>query len=203
MPKSSSRTSPLSVKKNVRRFEIAVDDEVDMGVVHRLADLLEEDQALVEAEPPQVGGFDERPAVDVFEGEVGNAGGVDAAVEELCDAAMREAGEGLALDPEAAAELAALEPAADPLESDLAPESGLVALGEPDLAHAALAEQAFEAVGPDALRRGVGVVHDPFLERQRAAVGMRREHPVELARCSSGPSPAASPGSARRTWRSA
>ena len=79
-------------QQDVGRLEIAMDDEVNMGVVHRLADLLEQDQPLVEAESPLVGGDGERPAVDVLEGEVGDAGVVDAAVEELRDAAMREAG---------------------------------------------------------------------------------------------------------------
>jgi hypothetical protein len=62
-----------------------------------------------------------------------------------------ETGEGFALDAEAAPELAALEPATDPLESDLAAESGLFAFGQPDLAHAAFAEQPLEPVRTDPL----------------------------------------------------
>ena len=191
-------------EQDVGRLEVAVDHEVNVGVVHRLADLFEQGQALVER---RVAGC-RRPttsgsAVDVLEGEVGDAGGVDAAVEELRDAAMGEAGQALALDPEAPAELAALESATDPLQRDLAAEPGLVTFGQPDLAHAALAEQPHEPVGTDPLRSGSGLFRHPLLERQRPA---RRRAPQASARAraeASGPSSAASPGSARRTWRSA
>ena len=168
-------------QQDVGRLEIAMDDEVNMGVVHRLADLLEQGQPLAEAESPLVGGDGERPAVDVFERQVGDAGGVDAAVEELRDAAMGEAGQGLALDPEAPAELAALEPPTDPLQRDLAAEPGLVTFGQPDFAHAALAEQPLEPVGTDPLRSGRGVFRHPLLERQRPAPAVRLKHPLELA----------------------
>ncbi len=168
-------------QQDVGRLQIAVNDEVDMGVVHRLADLLEQGQALVETESPLVGGDGERSAVDILEGKVGDAGLVDATVEELGDAAVGEAGERFALDPEAAPELAALEPPPNPFQRDLAAEAGFVALGEPDLAHAALAEQTPEAVGPDPPRHGGGVDSDPLLERQRPARVVRLKHAFELA----------------------
>ena len=102
---------PLAVDQDVRRLQVAVDDEPLVGVLHRRADVQEELEAALEVEPASGAELGDRRAVDVLHDQVRIANLVDAGVEDLRDVRMRERCQHAALGAEAVAQLFA-QPAA-------------------------------------------------------------------------------------------
>ena len=72
MDSPASRAANASVRgdHNIRRLQIAMDNPLLMRVLHRLADLGEQLQALGDAQLLRVTVFGDRDALDVFHHEV-------------------------------------------------------------------------------------------------------------------------------------
>lgn len=146
------------VDEDVAGFEVAVDDELAVGVGDGGADVEEEAEALGGGETVVLAVVGEAEAVDVFHDDVGVAVGGVAAVEEAGDVGVLEAGEGLAFAEEAVEDEVGVEAAADEFDGDLGVVVVVVAFGEVDGAHATAAEFAEDAVGAGAFGEGGGEV---------------------------------------------
>ncbi len=151
--------------QHVRRFQIAVHDLVLVRELHRRADVEKDAQAAFEPDFVLAAVLEQRQTLDVFHREIRIAVGGDAAVDEMSDVRVVQTRENLPLAQEAAMHRFRIEPGADELERDALLELAVVALGEPDYAHAAGAEFAQQPPRPDAVTR----VH-----RQAAVAGISR-----------------------------
>ncbi len=86
--------------QNIRRFQIAVDDPLLMGVLDSMADFHEEFQAVGNGEPNRIAVFGDGNALDVFHHEKGAAAMGEAAVEHPGNVRVIHEGEGLPFDLE-------------------------------------------------------------------------------------------------------
>ena len=136
--------------QHVGRLDVAVDHQVLVRVLHRRGQLQEDVEPRVGVEHARFGVLDQRRAVDELHHQVRPAVGRRAAVEQPGDVGMVEAGEDLPLGAEAADDGIGVHPALQHLEGDALVERVVVADGEIDRAHAALAQLADQAVGTDA-----------------------------------------------------
>ena len=160
--------------EDVRRFDVAVHDQVLMRVVDRRADRLEQPQPVGDREALPIAVVVEADAVDVFHDEVGHAFLRRAAVEELRDVRMVEIGQYLALALQSEFGLGVDEPVAPELDRDLLVELVVRAAGEIDHAHAARAEQPLDPVGPDHLAFEI-----LGLLRAEGRIDRRRDRPFD------------------------
>ena len=152
MPKSSSFGWPSDATRMFRRLEIAMDDEVLMREVHRLADLANEVEPIGDRQLRRVAMPVDRLPLDIFHDEVGQPVRRGSAVEQLCDVGVVDAGKDLALAPETANDLVVLGAGSEQLDRDLLPVLVVVADGQEDRAHATASELLQNAVGSDELR---------------------------------------------------
>ncbi len=139
---------PGGVDEDVRRLEIAMDNQPLMGCLDRRADVDEEPQAGTHAEavPPAV--VIDRLALDVLHDQVRRALGGEARVVELGDVGMNQAGE----DPllaEQPLEARRRGVAAHDLDRHPAGEEPVGALAEVDPAHASLSDFAHHPIGTE------------------------------------------------------
>ena len=134
--------------QDVRGLQVAVDDGLLVGVLHAVADLGEQLQPRRGAQPLAVAVAGDGFAFDVLHDEEGAAPGGRAGVEDPGDAGVVHHGQGLPLGVEAGDHPAGVHAQLDDLQGD-APAQGLGLLGLEDLAHAALAQAAHQAVGAD------------------------------------------------------
>jgi trans-2,3-dihydro-3-hydroxyanthranilate isomerase len=134
--------------EHVRRLEVAVDDPLLVRVLHRRADLEEQPHALAHAQAALVGVRGERDAVHALHHEVRFAGLGGARVVDARDVRVLHERQHLPLGLEAREHLGPGDPRAEELEGDLAAHRRVL-LGQIHRAHAALAEQADDAVRPD------------------------------------------------------
>ncbi len=155
--------------ENVRGFQVAVDDQVLVGVLHRVADVLEQAEAFFDGEAFCVAECVDRLAVDVFHHEKRQAVRRDAAVEEAGDVGMVECGEQAAFLEEAVADILRVEPAADDLQGD-AQFQIVGAAREPDRAHAPATEPFFDFVDADSVAV-LGAVFFVLFEQRLAEFG--------------------------------
>ena len=126
--------------ENVGGFQIAVNDQVLMRILHCIANLYEQLDALVDRQKVAVAILvDARPA-DVLHDEVGRAVVVLAAVQQAGNVAMVEVGQDLPLAPEAFAEPLAEPGTADDLDRDPLFVGLVVASRQVNRAHAALCD---------------------------------------------------------------
>ena len=161
-----------------------MDDALLVRVLHAAADAEEELEPLAEIEAVPVAVVGDRLAGDELHDEVGQPLVGGAGVEHAGDVGVVHHRERLPLALEAREHLVGVHPEADHLEGDGAAE-GLELLGLVDGAHAALAEDADDAVGTDAVgvrgARGRGAGRRGRLGR---GAGYRRrffgEHPGNL-----------------------
>ena len=135
--------------EDVVGFEIAVDDEVGVGVLHRLAHVLKQPQAVLNAEASFVAVVGDDLAVDILHDEVGLSGVGHAAVEQVGDVLVAQAGEDASFGQKTTMDLARGEAAANDFEGDLCVEGSVGALGQKDLSHAALCQFFDDLVGAD------------------------------------------------------
>ncbi len=129
--------------------------QVAVGEVHRIADLAEQLQARVQAQAFFAREAEDVEAADVFHGHVGPAVGRQAAVDQAGDAGVFERGQDAAFVAEVGHRAGRLGP--DQLQRHLLVEVGAVPVRQVDLAHAAAADQFFDAE-----------VADQFVRIQRA-----------------------------------
>ncbi len=139
---------PLGGDDDVRRLEIAVDDEVLVRVLHRSPDGERELQALAHVEPLAVAVRVDRQPLDELHREVRLAGVGATAVQQACDPRVLEGGEDLALLFEASQRLLGGDAGAQQLERRPLLELAVVTLDEKHRAHAAAADLAQHPPGP-------------------------------------------------------
>ncbi len=135
--------------QDVRGLEVAMHDELAVGGVHRQRHRYQEGDAPGDRQPPAACVVENRLAVDLLEDEERAAIRSDAAVEETRDPRVGEPGEDLALLQEAAQDFVRVDAALEELERHPLFEVAVDALGLPDLAHSAAAEEREQAVGVD------------------------------------------------------
>jgi len=126
-----------------------VDDQVRVGMADRVADLLEHAQPLVQRRALVAAVVGDRLAFDVFQRQVRQAVAGHAGVEQAGDVGMRQAREDLPFAGEAGAQVGVGQARAQQLQRDAALIEPIGARGQPDLAHAAFAEQALQPVAAD------------------------------------------------------
>ena len=171
MPKSSSLTWPSAVTSTFDGFEIAMHDQVGVRVGDRRLHVEEQADARLDAEPLLVAEAVDVPALDVLEHEVRLAGGRDAGVDEARDVRMGEPREDRAFALEALFAGAADQRGVQQLERRLALEAAVAAGGEPDRAHAAVADRRDQRVGADRdARRAAGLRRGGRPARRRGSL---------------------------------
>ncbi len=136
----------LGDHEHVRRLDVAVDDQVLVRVLHGGADVTKELEARRGVEPVRVAVVDDRLPLDVLHREVRPAVRRAATVEQARDERMLEAGENLALVPEAADDAVGVHAALEHLDRDALLERVIVADAEIHGAHAAMTDFPNQAV---------------------------------------------------------
>ena len=144
---------PVRRDERVRRFQIAVNDEVLVGVLHGVADEGEEIEPRVDVECTRVAVARDRLAGHVLHREERPAVRRHAAVEQAGDVRMMQPREDLPFPQEPLANLIAGVSAADQLERDLLLELAVRPVGQEHMAHAPAADFSDDAVRPDAIAR--------------------------------------------------
>ena len=169
--------------EDVRRLEVAVDDQVRVRVRDRVADLVEQVEPRFQRKAMRAAVIGDRLAFDVFEREIRLMVVAHARVEQARDVRMRQAREDLAFAGEAQAQVRIDQARAQQLQRDAALIQAVGARGQPHLAHAAFAEHAFEAIRADfhaGPRAGQG--RDERLGEEVLAIGFELEQFFEVVR---------------------
>jgi hypothetical protein len=143
-----NRPAVVGCHQHVGRLDVAMDDALLVGVLDGLADGDEQLQAFADCEPVGVAILRDGQALDQFHDEIGASGVRGAGVEDLGDVGVVHQRQRLALRPEAGDHLLGVHALLDDLERHLAAD-GLALFGEIDDAHAAVAQDADQLVGPD------------------------------------------------------
>ena len=134
--------------QHVRRLEIAMDDGFLMRVLHSLADLREQREAIVKREAKLVAVLGDGQAGDVLHDEVGAAFGRGAGIEHLGDVGMFHERQRLAFGLEAGDDGTGVHAGLDQLDRhDAVKGRGL--LGAPDFSHAPDADPLHQPVRAD------------------------------------------------------
>jgi hypothetical protein len=170
------RLALLDRDQHVRRLDVAMEDALLVGVLDGVADRQEQPEALGDGGLPLVAVLRQRHALDQLHREVGHARLGGARVEHGGDVRVAHQGQCLALRLEALQELLGVEAHPDHLQGHPAPDR-LGLLGDPDGAHAALAQLLAQPVRSDAdLGRGrLGfLVGAQGLQARDERVGLRR-----------------------------
>ena len=138
------------VDEDVAGLDVAMDDEISMGVLDGAEDGEEEAEAVFDAEFEGFGVLGDPGSVDILHDEIGDVFGGGAAVEEAGDVGMLKSGEDLAFATEAFEDELGIEAGLDEFDGNLGFVLFVGAGGEIDGAHAATTEFADEGVGSDA-----------------------------------------------------
>ena len=147
---------PLFRDQHVRWLEVAVDDQIRMGVCDGSEDVQKQNDAPLDIEAARVAELVDRLAVDVLEHEERLSTRRHAGVEELGDLRMRQSRENSAFGLESRLTMLG-ERQVEKLDRRQAFEAPVAAFGEPDAAHATVPDRRFERVRPKFLageRRG-------------------------------------------------
>ena len=155
--------------QNVRRLQIAMDDGFLMSVLHALARLNEKLQALRNGQFVLIAIFGNRQPRHIFHDQVGLPQRGRAGIEYLGDCRMVHNRERLSFGAKALHHGCVVHPRLDELQGNLSAHR-CVLLGQPDLAHPALAQHADEFV---TLRENLAA-----LEHRAVDFILRRAHPV-------------------------
>ena len=125
--------------QDVRGLQVAVNDAFLVSVLKRRANLDEEVQPFLDAQPRGVAILGDRHALDVFHHEIGPARFGQPAVQNLGDIGVVHERQRLALGLEASQDAPRIHSGLDEFEGDLAANGGRL-LGRPDGPHAPLAD---------------------------------------------------------------
>ena len=171
--------------EHVRRLEVAVDHEPAVGVLDRVADLEEQAEPGVDAEPLAVGVGRDRLALDELHRQPRLAVGGHAAPVEPGDVGVAERGERLPLDAEPPRRLVPVDAPPDQLDGHVPLELAVLPPRPVDGPHPTRPEQVEEAVRPDRLdARDLFVRVRPECEPERVEVRPRvvgcLEKPLDL-----------------------
>ncbi len=136
---------------HVRRFDVAMDDQVGVGAGHGIEHRQEQFDPRPWPEAAVVRVFVDPFALDVLEDEVGLADLGDPRIEQFADVGMVEPGQHGALEHEPLFGRAADQRQVEQLDRHLTLIATVVAAGQPDRAHATLAQRRLERVVADRL----------------------------------------------------
>ncbi len=134
--------------KNIGRLDVAMDDRLVMRMLHALANVHEEFEALTSAETVIVAIFRDGNAGDVLHYEVRNTRDCGTRVENFGDGRMVHQRQRLALGLEAGDDFARVHTRFDQLDGNAAADRNFL-FCEPDLAHTAYADPLHEPVIAD------------------------------------------------------
>ena len=137
----------LRIDQDVGGLEVAVHHQVGVGMADRAADLQEQAQAFVQRQLQAPAVFGDRLALDVGQHQVGLAVLAEAGIQQPGDVRMLQPRQDLALAVEALAQARVGVARVQQLQRHLPPVQPVGTLGQPHLAHAALAQRAQQAVG--------------------------------------------------------
>src|SRR5579871_3952977 len=137
---STNRRVIVPRDKDVRGFEVPVNDPHLVGMLYRLADAQERPQPLAGRQLALVAVLRDRNAFDQFHHEVRSAGVRGARVEDLGDVRMIHHRQGPTLGFEAGDDLLGVHPGLDDLQGDAAAD-GVLLLGHVDRTEAAFADE--------------------------------------------------------------
>ncbi len=132
--------------QKIRRLEIAVHDQVAVGILDRRADVQHQPQTLSHRETVPVAILVDREAFHVLQHQIRKPLVRRASVVEPGDVRVLQTGENLALHQKAAQQVAGVESGADDLHRDAPFKRLVAALGEQHGAHAAPADHVQQAV---------------------------------------------------------
>ena len=193
--------------QHVGGLDVAVHDQVRVRVRHRRQHVEEQPQPRLDAEATRVAVAVDLFTLDALQHQVRLSGRRDACVEQRRDVRMGEASEDVTFTPEALPGGAADQGNVEQLDRDLGLVAAVAAVGEPDAAHAAVAERLFERVGAKGLagerrafRRGrtlleiagrverVGLAEQDFeLRRERRVARTQAGEPLRPLRLGGAP----------------
>src|SRR6185503_10131428 len=134
--------------EDVRRLEIAMDDEIAVSVRDCREHLEEQADALLDAETALFAILIDALAAHVFQNEVRLATGLDAGIEQTRDVRMLQAGQHAPFARKALLRWMPDERGIQELHRDLPFEATVAAMREPHGAHAAEPERPLQRVGP-------------------------------------------------------
>ena len=172
--------------QDVGGFEIAVDHQVGMCMLHRQQHLAKQRDALAHTQALRVAPARQGLAIDVFERQPGLPVARHTGVVEAGDVGVAQRREDVALAVEADREGLAPGPRVRQLDGDPALQRTVVALGQPDFGHAALAQRTHQAVGPDGFARSpvdaeLGVGGRQLGQAAEEVVGLQMRPRIEHA----------------------
>jgi hypothetical protein len=133
--------------QHIRRLEVAMHDEVGVRMSHGGEHIEKEAESRVHTELLFIAVLIDVATFDVLEHEVGLADGRDARINETRDVRMIESREYRALATKAILACAADKRRVEQFDGGATFEASVTALGEPDAAHATLADGRHERVG--------------------------------------------------------
>ena len=176
---------PLVGDEDIRGLQVAMDHAALMRMLHRLADLHEKLEALIDRRARRVGVSRDRRADHMLHGEERATVGREPCIEHLGDVLVTENGQHLALDVESR-QRSRSRPRLSSLSATFRRMGTLV--GQPDRAHAAFAEQTDEHVRADVQARRLEsirlrriIAHRSRCRRARVPSdtwGMRSQAPI-------------------------
>ncbi len=178
----------VDAHQDVGRLDVAVDDEVGVGVRHAVEDIEEQAQPGLDRERVLVRVAIDGQAVDQLDDQVGLAGRRDAGIHQMGDARVLQPREDRAFAAEPLLAGAADQREIQQLDGGTALEAPIAPLGEPDAARSAFAEWLEEAVGANDLARErrrrcqARVERDAVEEVLVVGDGLAVEHRAELCR---------------------
>src|SRR5262249_31586829 len=127
--------------QNVRRFDVAMHDQVLVSVLNRGANLLEQPQSLRDVESPVFAVFIDAPTVDVFHREVRRTVGSRAAVEQTRNIRVIEVRENLAFASQSGDDTVRQRATRNDFDRHALLELAIGALGEIDGPHTATPDE--------------------------------------------------------------
>ncbi len=134
--------------QDVRRLEVAMDESLAVGMLHRRTHLLEEPESIGERHVVAVGEAGESIATHEFHHEVRPTLGSHPGIEHAGDARVLHASKHLPFGLKSSEDLPRVHSEFDELECDLSPHR-LLLLREPDRSHPALAKQMDQPIRAD------------------------------------------------------
>jgi len=141
--------SAVGSDEDVSGLEVAVHDEVAMGVGDGVADLVDQAAALLRAEAALVAKAVDGQAVDVIHGDPGAAVGSGSGVEQAGDGGVLKRGKDALLAAQALDDGGGVHAALDDLDGDALLEFAVGARGEVDDGHAAAPDLALQTIWPE------------------------------------------------------
>ncbi len=158
---------------DVRRLEVAMDDPFLVGMVDSETDLLEEAQAILNAELVAVAVVRDGRSFHVFHREIGPAGHGGAGVVDLGDVRMIQKGQSLTFGLKAGQDPPGIHPRLDHFDRDSPPDLSFL-FGQKDRPHAAFAKSSKQLVPADPV---AGLLQNDGDGRRSGAAGLLRPVP--------------------------